>query len=62
MGTFDHCNPAPEILELKPRIGIKAEIYSLGVLLYTMLVGRAPYKSKVSAFGDPTDIYKNLVE
>lgn len=27
-----------------------------------MLVGRAPYKSKVSAFGDPTDIYNNLVE
>ena len=34
---------APEILEGKERIGILAEVFSLGVLLYVMLYARAPF-------------------
>lgn len=36
---------APEIHEGKP-YGIKADIYSLGVLLYYMLYGKFPFNFK----------------
>ena len=36
---------APEILEKKYYDGTKADIFSLGVLLFTLVVGRFPFRS-----------------
>lgn len=37
---------APEILENKHGHSFQVDIWSAGVVLYTMLVGRPPYESK----------------
>ena len=34
---------APELLLEKPYLGLKSEMYALGVLLYFMLFGKPPY-------------------
>ena len=42
-----HCGSyayaAPEILQNKPYIGAQSDVWSLGVILYAMTVGRLPY-------------------
>ena len=35
---------APEILEKKYYDGTKADVFSLGVLLFTLVIGRFPFK------------------
>ena len=41
MGTEHYA--APEILEGKPYSGIEADIFSLGVILFTMVTGISPF-------------------
>ena len=43
LGTF--ITKSPEIYEGKPYDGIKADIFALGVLLFTLTVGSLPFKS-----------------
>lgn len=52
VGTLCYC--APEQLDTDKRVDCRADVYSLGVILYELITGRLPFKAK----GLPEMIYK----
>jgi eukaryotic-like serine/threonine-protein kinase len=50
IGSLPYCSP--EHMEGRKLIDVRSDIYSLGVLMYEMLVGQHPFALKTNSFGD----------
>jgi 5'-AMP-activated protein kinase catalytic alpha subunit len=53
-GSIEYC--APEVIGRTPYDGRRADVWSLGVLLYAMLAGRLPWRA-----GDASGIYREAI-
>jgi serine/threonine protein kinase KIN1/2 len=49
---------APEILDQRSYCGPEVDVWGLGVLLYTMLVGKPPHRQPTN--GDPDQLVSNI--
>ncbi|MGD1911972.1 MAG: serine/threonine protein kinase [Rivularia sp. (in: cyanobacteria)] len=50
MGSLPYCSP--EHMEGRKLLDIRSDIYSLGILMYSMLCGKHPFQLKSNSFGE----------